>query len=240
MKRLLLFTLALTCAAITPAAETPAPAKIRALVLTGGHGFDAKPFFRIFSENPDITFTSIEHTKGTADGWERADLSAGDVVVLYDMPAAITPAQQARVRSLFARGTGLLVLHHALCGIQKSWPDYERIIGGLYPTVAGEKSGGYRHDVDIPVVIAKRDHPITQGLADFTVRDEIYWDFRVGADVTPLLTTTHPDSGKTIAWCRTEEKSRIVYLQLGHGLPCYDDPHYREIVARSLRWVAQR
>jgi type 1 glutamine amidotransferase len=156
------------------------------------------------------------------------------------MPESIKPAQQARFHSLLARGTGLLVLHHALCAIQKSWPDYERIIGGLYPTDAAAKNVGYRHDVDIPVVITNHDHPITRGLADFTVRDEIYWGFRVGADVTPLITTTHPESGKPLAWCRTEEKSRIVYLQLGHGLPCYDDPHYRELVARSLRWVAQR
>ncbi len=244
MKRLALFAFAFAFAfvlvSLASSAETRAAGKIRTLVLTGGHGFDATPFFRIFGENPEIEFTTLAHTKGTADGWERADLAHIDVVVLYDMPATITAAQQERFRSLFARGTGLLVMHHALCAIQTSWPDYERVIGGLYPTDPAAKNVGYRHDVDIPVVVANHDHPITAGLANFTVRDEIYWGFRVGADVTPLLTTTQPDSGKPLAWCRTEEKSRVVYLQLGHGLPCYDDPHYREFVARCLRWVAHR
>lgn len=183
--------LALAVASLAGAADTPA--KIRVLLLTGGHGFDKDPFFRIFSDNPEIAVTHLEHTKGTADAWDRVDLTATDVVVLYDMPKTISPAQQARMRSLFARGTGLVVLHHALVSAH-GWADYERIIGGVYPTNSppGTAATGYRHDVEIPVVVATRDHPITAGFADFTVHDEIYWGYRVGADVTPLLTTTHP------------------------------------------------
>lgn len=243
MKRPALFALALSLAWIIPASAiaAEAPAKIRTLVFTGGHGFTKEPFFRIFRDNPEIIFTAVAHTDGTADGWERADLAAADVVVLYDMPKVITPAQQTRFRALFARGTGLVVLHHALVS-ENTWPDYERIIGGAYPTgpAPGAASAGYRHDTVIPVVVATRDHPITAGFENFTVQDEIYWGYRVGTDVTPLLTTTNPDSGKPLAWCRTEGKSRVVYLQLGHGLPCYDDPHYREFLARCLRWAARR
>jgi len=215
--------------------------KIRVLLFTGGHGFTKEPFLKIFQDNPEITFTHIEHSKDTADGWDRADLTTADVVVLYDMPKVITPAQQERIRSLFARGTGLVVLHHALVMVHQ-WAEYERIIGGIYPTnsAPGKSTVGYRHDVEIPVVVANHDHPITAGFSDFTVNDEIYWGYRVGADVTPLLTTTQPESGKPLAWCRTEEKSRVVYLQLGHGPSCYNDPHYRDFLARCLRWAARR
>lgn len=234
--RFLAACLALVLGTLAPAAE-----KIRVVLFTGGHGFAKEPFFRMFSDNPEIAVTRLEHTKGTADGWERADLAAADVVVLYDMPPAFTPAQQERMRTLFARGTGLVVLHHALVS-EHNWADYERIIGGIYPVrgAPGAEASGYRHDVDIPVAVATRDHPITAGFHDFAVHDEIYWGYRVGTDVTPLLTTTHPDSGKPIAWCRNEGKSRIVYLQLGHGQPCMDNPHYRDFLARSLRWAARR
>jgi type 1 glutamine amidotransferase len=236
--KLLAALFALGLAAVSVAAE---PAKLRVLVLTGGHGFAREPFFRMFQDNAEIVFTALEHTKGTADGWERADLAAADVVVLYDMPPAISAAQQERMRSLFTRGTGLVVLHHALV-TEHNWPDYEAIIGGAYPVkgAPGAKATGYRHDVTIPVVVANREHPITAGFADFTVQDEIYWGYRVGADVTPLLTTTHPESGKPLAWCRNEGKSRVVYLQLGHGPPCFEHPAYRDFLARSLRWTAGR
>ncbi len=70
------------------------------------------------------------------------------------------------------------------------------------------------------------------------MRHQIYWGFRVGGDVTPLLTTTHPKSGKPLGWARTEGKSRIVYLQLGHDHLAYENANFRRLIAQSVRWAA--
>jgi len=218
-------------------------AKLDVLVVTGGHGFERDAFFDVFSANSEITFTGAKHSKD-ADVYDREDLLNHDVIVLYDMPKTITNAQKARFLSLFDKGIGVVVLHHALVSYQH-WPDYERIIGGRYPEADG-KSGavteqvGYQHDVDVPVVMVAKDHPITSGLDAFAINDEIYWGFRVGSDVKPLLTTTHPKSGKPLMWTRTEGKSRLVYLQLGHGPSAFKNPNYRELLARSIRWVANK
>lgn len=238
--QILLFAI---CLGITSAIAAPTT-KLKVLVVTGGHGFQKEPFFKMFEENPDITFTAAAHAKTNATVYERDDLLKHDVVVLYDMPKTITETQKARFLSLLDNGTGLVVLHHALVSYQR-WPEYERIIGGRYPEEDG-KSGvvtaqvGYQHDVEVPVVIVAKDHPITTGLKDFVIHDEIYWGYRVGADVTPLLTTTHPKSGKPLAWTRTERKSRIVCLQLGHDRSAYENLNYRQLVARSIQWVGQR
>jgi type 1 glutamine amidotransferase len=218
--------------------------KLQVLVITGGHGFEEGPFLEVFKANPEITFTHAEHAKTNVTAYEREDLLTYDAVVLYDMPMNITEAQKAKFLSLFDKGVGLVVLHHALCSFQ-SWPDYERIIGGRYPQPpkgqpAVSDQVGYQHDVDLPVVIVAKDHPVTAGLKDFTIHDEIYWGFRVGSDVTPLLTTTHPKSGKPLAWCRMQGKSRVVYLALGHDHQAYENPSYRRLVAQSIRWVAQK
>lgn len=220
-------------------AETGAP--LRVLVVTGGHGFKREPFFQIFKDNAEISFVEARHVKD-ADAYERGDLLNHDVVVLYDMPKTITERQKSAFLSLFERGVGVVVLHHALVSFQH-WPEYERIIGGRYPEEDGKggvvtKQVGYEHDVKVPVVIAAREHPITAGLSDFTLHDEIYWGYRVGADVTPLLTTTHAKSGKTLGWTRTEGKSRVVYLQSGHGPEAFENPNYRKLVAQSIRWAS--
>ena len=55
------------------------------------------------------------------------------------------------------------------------------------------KAPGYEHDVDVPVKIVAPAHPITAGVSDFTINDEIYWNFRTTADITPLLRTTHQE-----------------------------------------------
>ncbi len=218
---------------------TSPKAKMKVLVITGGHGFEPEPFFRIFEDNAELDFTAARQG-ASAEAYERKDLFEYQVVALYDMPKSITPEQQARFLALFDRGIGLVVLHHALVSYPE-WPEYERIIGGHY-SVADEKAGlaGYQHDVDIPVHIADPEHPITAGLKDFLIHDEIYWGFHVSPDVLPLLTTTEAHSGNPIAWTRLEGQSRVVYLQLGHGPSAYADGNYRELVARALRWAAKK
>jgi hypothetical protein len=203
-----------------------------------------EPFLEVFASAAGITVTHARNEGTTATAYERANPASYDVVVLYDMPKDVTPAQQAGFVEMFRRGTGLVALHHAIVSAQ-GWAAYERIIGGRYPEAAG-KSGvvttevGYEHGVDVPVTVVARDHPVTAGVADFTIRDEIYWGFRVGADVTPLLTTTHPKSGKPLGWVRREGKSRIVYIQLGHDHFAYENPSFRRLVVQSIRWASGR
>ena len=118
------FLLSLLLATGALAAEAP----LKVLVVTGGHAFEREPFFKIFSENPTLEVTAAEHGKDSATVWDRDDLASFDAVVLYDMPMAITDAQKVKFLALFERGTGLVVLHHALVSFP-DWPDYERIIG---------------------------------------------------------------------------------------------------------------
>jgi type 1 glutamine amidotransferase len=240
----ILCVLLLTAWAVPPSFAAEARTKIKVLLVTGGHGFEKEPFFQVFKDNPEIAFSHAAHTTTNAAVYEREDLLTYDVVVLYDMPKQINEAQKARFLSLLEKGIGLVVLHHALVSYQH-WPDYERIIGGRYPEEDGKggvvtEQVGYQHDVDIPVVIVAKDHPITAGMKDFAIHDEIYWGYRVGSDLTPLITTTHPKSGKPLAWARTEKNSRIVYLQSGHDHRAYENSNYRQLVARSIRWVARR
>jgi type 1 glutamine amidotransferase len=58
--------------------------------------------------------------------------------------------------------------------------------------------------------------------------------------VTPLITTTHPKSGKPLGWTRTQGKSRVVFLQLGHGKEAFNDGNYRKLLAQSIRWTAKQ
>lgn len=246
MKKLLFaFVVLMGLTVFRPSNAAEAAARIKVLVVTGGHGFDRDPFFKMFSENSGIEFTAAEHSKTNASVYDRDDLLSYDVVVLYDMPQSITDAQKAKFLSLFQKGVGLVVLHHALVSYQ-NWPEYEHIIGGTYrepdPKKPGTvtKAAGWRHDVDFSVVIAATNHPVTAGVNDFEIHDEIYWGFRVSKDVTPLITTRHPDSGKPLGWARTQDKSRVVYLQLGHGKEAFADENYRKLLAQSIRWASQK
>jgi uncharacterized protein len=237
MKIQLLCALLLATLAGCAAPQNHADRKIKVLVLTGGHGFKAEPFFKMFSDNPEITFTAAQQVKA-AEGYDRDDLFTYDVVVLYDSPSIITDAQKARFLALFDQGIGVVVLHHAYLSYPM-WGEYARIAGGKYVYTqeqldSGLTSSTYKGNVDIPVTVVAKNHPVTAGLHDFVLHDELYSNMHMAGNATPLLM----DGDEWLAWYRIEKRSRVVGTILGHG--CYADPNYRKFLAQSIRWAAKR
>lgn len=238
MKAPLLFCallLALITGCASPGTHAAADHKIKVLVLTGGHGFKAEPFFQMFKDNPEISFTAAAQTNA-AEAYDRDDLFSYDVVVLYDSPSNITDSQKARFLALFDKGIGVVVLHHAYLSYPM-WTEYERIAGGKYvylneQMVNGIQSSNYKV-VDIPVTVVAK-HPVTAGISDFTMHDELYLNMHMLDNSKPLLKT----GDEWLAWYRTEKKSRVVGTILGHSH--YDDPNFRKFLAQSIRWTAKR
>jgi len=218
--------------------------KLSVLIVTGGHEFEHEAFFAMFDSFDQIEYREVVHpqadeiyTDGTAAKY--------DVLVFYDMYQEITAEQKTAFLGLLKQGKGLVVLHHALASYQ-AWPEYEKIVGGKYflkpHTENGRKIPGstYKHGQNIPVHIVNPQHPVTKGLHDFRIHDEVYGGFSVSANVEPLLTTDHPLSGKTIAWAHRYENSRVVTIQLGHDHSAYENINYRKLVRRAILWVAGR
>jgi uncharacterized protein len=238
MKLLAALLLSLSCVALSAA-----KGKTQVLLITGGHAYETNQFFDVFQKNDSISFTHAVQARASSTAYDRADLFSFDCIFLYDMVQNITDTQKARLLEVLDRGIGLVVTHHALVSYQ-AWPEFEKIVGGTYPESQDKKGKvttdlGYQHDVEMPIVIVAKNHPVTKGLHDFTITDEIYWGFRTAPDVTPLITTTQPKSGKPIAWAHTYRKSRVVYIQLGHDATAYNNANYRQLVAQSISWTAE-
>jgi len=219
-------------------------AKIRVLVVTGGHDFEQEPFFKVFKDNPGITFRAVEHPN--AHALLKADAAKNyDVLVLYDMHQEITDEAKADFLARLNEGKGLVVVHHAIASYQ-NWPEYTKIIGAHYylekTTVDGvEKARSiYEHGVHFTLHVADPTHPVTRGVKDFEIHDETYNLFDVAKDCHPLLTTAEPKSNKVIAWCKTYGPARVVYLQSGHDHFAYENPNYQTILKQAIEWTAKK
>jgi type 1 glutamine amidotransferase len=162
-----------------------------------------------------------------------------DVLVLYDLVSEMSDDRKANLRAFLEAGRGLVVLHHAIADFN-SWPWWcEEVVGGKYllQPENGMPGSTYKHDQDL-WVDATADHPITRGLAPLHFSDEVYKGMWISPRTNVLLKTAHPLSDGPVAWIGPYDKSRVVYIQLGHGRYAHENPDYQELVHRAILWSA--
>jgi type 1 glutamine amidotransferase len=233
---LLLVVVALGVLAANPAAQD---AKIRTLVVTGGHDYPTG-FYTLFQGYPDLVWDHNSH-RGPADGYVPDMAKRYDVLVLYDMEKEAPEARRRNLLDFVRAGGGVVALHHAIAGVP-GWKEFHDLIGGRYlqDSEGGRPASTYQHDVRMRVLVADRGHPITRGLADFEIEDEIYGGLWVSPDAHVLLTTDHPASTKALAWVTPNPYARVVTIQPGHGDPAFAHSSYRRLVIQAIRWAAKR
>jgi len=185
----------------------------------------------MFEEMPGIDYLEVIHPEANLL-YDSSLMDDFDVLVFYDMAKEIDDSQKASFLKLLEQGKGMVFLHHSLASYQE-WAEFEKILGGRYE----EGLSTYKHDVEVPVRIVSKDHPITKGVDDFVILDEVYGNFKVLPGVQAILKTTHPESGEVIGWTNHYGKSRIVYLQLGHDHHAYENLNYRHLVKQAINWV---
>ena len=240
MKRCLLLALTL----VLPALAQEPPAKLRVVVATGGHDFERGPFETMWNELPGITWREVKHPAVHALFKPEAARDY-DVLVLYDMPSAISDEAKRDLVALLTARKPVVALHHSLGGYD-NWPEYWTILGGHYMLAPKKIHGAtypastYEHDVRFPVKVADPEHPVTKGLGDWDLLDEVYGQFWVLPSVTPLLTTTEPKSGPVIGWTHRYANSQVVYLEPGHGPSSWNDATYRTLLVNAMRFAHEQ
>ena len=235
MKWLFIILLA-TASNIIFSGKCEAQPKQSVLIITGGHEFEREAFFDMFGDMPVVAYQELVHPQANQI-FASTLIDSFEVLLFYDMVQEIDDTQKTAFIKVLEKGKGLVFLHHSLVSYQ-DWSEFEKIIGGQY-VLSGEdqESSTYKHDVEIPVIVVDKSHPITKGVDNFVIHDEVYGNFRVLPTVHPLLKTTHHESGEIIAWTNRYGKSRIVYLQLGHDHYAYKNPSYRLLIKQAIDWV---
>ena len=215
-------------AAMSSSSDTP----ISTAVVTGGHFYEVVDFHRLFRSLGGVD-AYIQHMDDFVAA-PPAMRDGYDVVLFFTM--LLEGPQGGQLRALervSAARQGVVVLHHSILAFPYSpfwrrWTDLHNL----------------SHSVDPPepitTEIADRGHPITSGLADWEMVDEIYRMDGPSADSHILLAARHPHSMRALAWAREIDGQRVVCYQAGHDHQAWTHPDYRTMLERSIRWCAAR
>jgi type 1 glutamine amidotransferase len=151
------------------------------------------------------------------------------------------PQQEALLE--YVRSGGGYVSIHAADNAAPDWlPQWKQMLGGVFSHV-GLPDGKVRKGSYV-VKIVDKSSPITQGITDFPLQDELYYNVQMQPGVEPLATVEHDGTAWPVAWTRTFGSGRVFHLVLGHRDfgPDKDDParnsNLGRMITQGVTWVA--
>jgi type 1 glutamine amidotransferase len=156
----------------------------------------------------------------------------------------LTEAQQ-RALLAYVAGGGALVMIHGADNAAPDWlPEMRDMLGGVFShdTSGGRPDGKVRKG-SYRVRIAQPDHPITRGLADFDLDDELYYHAQMEPGVEPLATIAFEGTDWPVAWTREYDRGRVFHTVLGHRDfgPDKPDPLHNpgltRLIVQGLDWA---
>jgi uncharacterized protein len=88
--------------------------------------------------------------------------------------------------------------------------------------------------------IANKEHPITQGLADFEADDELYSKLQGDAPITVLVEADSDWSKKTepLAFTVQYGQGRVFHETFGHDSKALQNPTVQKLIQRGCQWAA--
>jgi len=210
---------------------------VRALLVTGGHEHESA-FYSLFDGYRDVDWVPVDTTQMA---FQKDLRKKYDVLILYDFSRDLDENGKRNLRDFVESGKGVVVLHHAILSYEK-WPWwYQEVVGGRYLLDReGDRPMSRARGGEELFVTPEGTHPITAGIGPFHVWDEPYKDMWISPAVKPILTTDNPYSDHVIAWISPYPKSRVFFVQLGHGHTVFYHPKYRALVHNAILWAAGR
>jgi hypothetical protein len=141
-------------------------------------------------------------------------------------------------------GVGLAGCHGGMCDAFRENTEWQFMTGGQW--VAHPGNDGTEYPVHI---VRSNPSPITDGLADFTVKSEQYY-LHTDPGNNVLATTPFPLPGvdgphaanrcdMPTVWTKMYGKGRVFYNALGHQADVLASGEPRELMRRGILWAAR-
>ncbi len=159
-----------------------------------------------------------------------------------DLEFKFSEDQQKALLAAVKSGLGYVSIHGADNAAPDWLPEWREMLGGIF-SHKGLPDGKTRKGT-YTVKIASAASPITAGLKDFPIKDELYYHMQMQKGVEPLATVQLDGADWPVAWTRNYGEGRVFHTPLGHRDfgPGKDDPlrdpNLGKLLLQGIDWVA--
>ena len=230
---------AMSFCSVTGAAEQPA--KIRVLLITGDD-VGVHPWREMSETTREILVkTGKFDVKVCEDPYileSETALKAYDVIVftIFSRRVQMLPENaQENLLNFVRGGKGFFVQHLASASFPK-WEEFGKLCGRKW--VMGTSGHSPRSVFKAKVV--NKQHPITAGLDDFEIDDELYSKLQGTGEINVLVEGDSDFSKKAepLVFTLNYGKGRVVHNAFGHDRKALMTPNVQKIIARGVEWAA--
>lgn len=228
---------------------------LKVLLLSGANNHDwtrSTPFCKALLEDTGRFAVTVAQDPSAA--LEDADALASYDLIFSDYNGPEwSPAAKANFESAVSGGTGLLILH-AADNAFTGWVEYEKMVGLLW-----REGTGHGHFHEFEVKITDHDHPVTRGLKDFRLWDELYHKLVHLHNVPYRVLATAYSSPDQLGSGNDEPmmvvtqygQGRVFHMVLGHVWPgdpngeykgasmiTFENEGFKQALLRACEWAA--
>lgn len=160
-------------------------------------------------------------------------LDGYDTVLFYTDVGELTEAQEAGLLNYIRTGGGFFGLHTAAASFRDA-EGYHGMLNGFF--------NGHSPYMDFTVNVSDAEHPITEGLSDFEVTDELYYLKHNPAASRYLMHAYDytKDETHVMAFHHTYGEGRVFYFALGHDMAVLENPSFQTVILRGALWAGNR
>ena len=162
------------------------------------------------------------------DGLTQDAFRTSDLCILSLTMNSLTVAQETALVSRVSEGKPFLALHSASV--------YEDG-NSKYVDMLGAKFAEHPEYQEFPVIIADSTHPISAGLQNFAIVDELYLLDREPEGAAQLAYAEWDGKPRPIVYVRRYGQGRVAYIALGHDQKAWNHPSFKQLIMQAIRWL---
>lgn len=157
-------------------------------------------------------------------------LNSYQSILFYTDVGELTSVQESALLQYIKSGGGFFGLHTAAASFRES-DGYHGMLNGFF--------NGHSPYMDFTVNVTESEHPITVGLTDFDVKDELYYLIHNPDNSNHLMSAYDDTKDEThvMAFYHMYGKGRVFYFALGHDMEVLENPTFQEVIRRGVLWT---
>lgn len=217
--------------------------RIRVLILSGRHNHEwdqtTPVLMKIFSEDKRF---SVDLTN-SPDTFNFDYLQAYDVILSnwnsWPENDVRWPGPMEEGLIKYVDDGGGLVFFHASTSAFYQWPEFQEI-----STASWVEQTNHGDKGPVRIFIDNQTHPITKGLSDFYIFDELWIDAKQNESFQVLGSATKKEAAgeegekQAAIFVSSHGKGRIFHTILGHDARALRNSGFRTLITRATEWAA--